>query len=100
MSKDDTEGTYSVVDARMFPKGGPFPHIQTLEHERFYVLKGEIVYKNPDSDSIPEFVPYEKTRHVPCEVLCAPGFMPLGEICVFDDRCGSGAYPESMHNGW
>ncbi len=50
-------------------------------------------YKNPSSDTKPEFVPYDKTRHVPYGGLCAPGFVPLDEICVLDDRCGPGAYP-------
>ena len=43
-SKDDTDGTYSVVEAKVFPKGGPVPHIQTREHEGFYVLEGEITF--------------------------------------------------------
>jgi len=32
------------------------------------------------------------TRHIPFRNLCAPGFVPLGEICVLNDRCGPGAY--------
>ncbi len=28
----------------MFPNGGPLPHIQTHEHEGFYVLEGEITF--------------------------------------------------------
>jgi len=43
-SKNDTEGTYSVVEAKVFPNGGPIPHIQTREHEGFYVLEGEITF--------------------------------------------------------
>ena len=43
-SKEDTDGTYSVVEAKVFPKGGPFPHIQTREHEGFYVLEGELTF--------------------------------------------------------
>ena len=43
-SKDDTDGTYSVVEAKVFPNGGPVPHIQTREHEGFYILEGEIVF--------------------------------------------------------
>ena len=31
-------------------------------------------------------------RHIPFRNLCAPGFVPLGEICVLNDRCGPGAY--------
>lgn len=44
ISKDDTEGTYSVVEAKVFPNGGPVPHIQTREHEGFYVLEGEVTF--------------------------------------------------------
>lgn len=32
-------------------------------------------------------------HHIPYNGLCAPGFAPLDEICVLDDRCGPGAYP-------
>ena len=34
-----------------------------------------------------------KERHTPFNGICAPGFAPLGQICVLDDRCGPGAYP-------
>ena len=44
ISKNETEGTYSVIEAKVFPDGGPIPHIQTREHEGFYILKGEIVF--------------------------------------------------------
>jgi len=43
-SKDDTGGTYSVLQAKVFPNGGPIPHLQTREHEGFYVLEGEISF--------------------------------------------------------
>ena len=59
-------------------------------------LKYELVktvYKNPSPDAKPEFMPYDKTRHIPYDGLCAPGFVPLNEICVLDDRCGPGVYP-------
>ena len=38
----------------------------------------------------------EKTsnsKHIPYKDTCAPGFVPLGKICVLNDRCGPGAYP-------
>ena len=50
-SKDDTDGTYSIVEAKVFPSGGPVPHIQTREHEGFYVLEGEIAF-NVDGNEI------------------------------------------------
>ena len=43
-SKKDTGGTYSMLEAKVFPNGGPMPHIQTREHEGFYVLEGEISF--------------------------------------------------------
>ncbi|MCH9658564.1 cupin domain-containing protein, partial [archaeon] len=43
-SKEDTGGTYSMLEAKVFPNGGPMPHIQTCEHEGFYVLDGEISF--------------------------------------------------------
>ena len=43
-SKDDTGGTYSIIESKVFPNGGPIPHIQTREHEGFYVLEGEITF--------------------------------------------------------
>lgn len=33
------------------------------------------------------------SRHIPYQNMCAPGFVPLGKICVINDRCGPGAYP-------
>lgn len=33
------------------------------------------------------------TKHFPYKNTCAPGFVPLGKICVLNDRCGPGAYP-------
>ena len=33
-----------------------------------------------------------KNHHLPYNGMCAPGFVPLGEICVLNDRCGPGAY--------
>jgi len=33
--KEDTGGTYSFIEAKVFPGGGPIPYIQTREHEGF-----------------------------------------------------------------
>ena len=44
-SKEDTGGTYSFIEAKVFPGGGPAPHIQTHEHEGFYVIEGQITFK-------------------------------------------------------
>ena len=44
-SKEDTGGTYSFIEAKVFPGGGPVPHIQTREHEGFYVIDGQLTFK-------------------------------------------------------
>ena len=45
-SKEDTGGTYSFIEAKVFPGGGVLaPHIQTREHEGFYVVEGQITLK-------------------------------------------------------
>ena len=43
-SKEDTGGTYSFIEAKVFP-GGAAPHIQTREHEGFYLIEGQITFK-------------------------------------------------------
>lgn len=43
-SKEDTGGTYSFIDVKVFPGGGPPPHIQTREYEGFYIIEGEITF--------------------------------------------------------
>ena len=50
-SKEDTGGTYSFIEAKVFPGGGPIPHIQTREHEGFYVVEGQIIF-NVDEQRI------------------------------------------------
>jgi mannose-6-phosphate isomerase-like protein (cupin superfamily) len=45
VSKEDTGGTYSFIEAKVFPGGGPAPHIQTHEHEGFYVIEGQLTFK-------------------------------------------------------
>ena len=51
-SKKDTGGTYSVLEVKIFPNGGPMPHIQTLEHEGFYVLEGEVSFTANEKEII------------------------------------------------
>jgi len=36
------------------------------------------------------------TKHIPYKDRRAPGFIPLGGICVLNDRCGPGTYPEKV----
>ena len=43
-SKEETGGTYSLIKAKVFPGGGPVPHIQTREHEGFYIIEGQITF--------------------------------------------------------
>ena len=42
--KEDTGGTYSFIEGKVFPGGGPVPHIQTREHEGFYIIEGQIIF--------------------------------------------------------
>jgi len=42
---EDTGGRYALWDAVVPPGGGPPPHIQTREHEGFYVLEGELTFR-------------------------------------------------------
>lgn len=44
VSKEDTGGRYSFIEAKVFPGGGPVPHIQTHEHEGFYVIEGQLTF--------------------------------------------------------
>jgi len=41
---DDTSRSYAIWEAVVPPGGGPPPHIQSREHEGFYVLEGEITF--------------------------------------------------------
>jgi mannose-6-phosphate isomerase-like protein (cupin superfamily) len=41
---EETGGRYALWDAVIPPGGGPPPHVQTREHEGFYVLEGEIAF--------------------------------------------------------
>ncbi|MDQ6862889.1 MAG: cupin domain-containing protein [Thermoproteota archaeon] len=49
--KEDTGGTYSFIEAKVFPGGGPTPHVQTREHEGFYIIEGQIIF-NVDEQRI------------------------------------------------
>jgi quercetin dioxygenase-like cupin family protein len=42
LSKNKTNGTFSILDDKVYPGGGPPPHIQTREFEAFYILEGEL----------------------------------------------------------
>lgn len=44
-SKVHTGRTYSFIEAKVFPGGGPVPHIQTRENEGFYVIEGQLTFK-------------------------------------------------------
>ncbi len=50
-SKQDTGGTYSFIETKVFPSGGPVPHIQTLEYEGFYIIEGQLIF-NVDGQRI------------------------------------------------
>ncbi|MCA9413513.1 MAG: cupin domain-containing protein [Candidatus Omnitrophica bacterium] len=40
----ETNGAYALIDARVFPGGGPPPHVHSREEEGFYVLEGEVAF--------------------------------------------------------
>jgi quercetin dioxygenase-like cupin family protein len=42
LSKNETNGTYSILESKVYPGGGPPPHLQTREFEGFYILEGEL----------------------------------------------------------
>lgn len=42
LSKNETNGTYSILESKVYLGGGPSPHLQTREFEGFYILKGEL----------------------------------------------------------
>lgn len=43
-SKEDTGGTCSFIECKIFPGAGPVPHIQTREHEAFYLVEGQLTF--------------------------------------------------------
>ena len=47
----------------------------------------------PIEDDTLDDSPTQQVLHFPIMKKCAPGFVPLGEICVLNDRCGPGVYP-------
>ena len=46
ISGEQTNGEYAVIDMLVPPGGGPGPHSHTNIHEMFYVVDGEIEFKN------------------------------------------------------
>lgn len=79
-----------------------YDNIQGFEHitGNTYTIKLKITdVENPPADAsskkyeLMEILYHESTtKHFPYKNLCAPGFVPLGEICVLNDRCGPGVY--------
>ena len=44
LTKNQTNGSYSIVECKVYPGGGPPPHYQTREFEGVYVLDGELTF--------------------------------------------------------
>lgn len=44
LAKNQTNRTYGIVEAKVYPGGGPLPHLQTREYEGIYVLDGELTF--------------------------------------------------------
>jgi quercetin dioxygenase-like cupin family protein len=40
----ETDGKYALLEATVFPGGGPPPHVHSREEESFYILEGEITF--------------------------------------------------------
>jgi mannose-6-phosphate isomerase-like protein (cupin superfamily) len=45
---EDTGGTLMLIDARVFPGGGPPMHVHSREDESFFVLEGEVTFFTAD----------------------------------------------------
>ena len=80
-----------------------YDSIQGFDFEPGYEYELQVLVtdvKNPPADASSK--KYEliqvankkpkSNHHIPYKGICAPGFVPLGEICVLNDRCGPGAY--------
>jgi len=44
ISGAQTEGVFALIEAKVYPGGGPPPHIHRREDEGFYILEGEVVF--------------------------------------------------------
>ena len=80
-----------------------YDNIEGFEFEQGFTYQITIEIsdvENPPADSsnkkyqlIEVLEKNSSNRHLPFMNMCAPGFTPLGGICVLNDRCGPGAYP-------
>jgi quercetin dioxygenase-like cupin family protein len=48
----DTGGAFALIDAVVYPGGGPPPHIHSREDEAFYILEGELTLHADGRDFI------------------------------------------------
>lgn len=81
-----------------------YDKIHGFQYESGYEYELEVKItdvENPPSDAsslrydliqVVSKISTQNTRHIPYNGLCAPGYVSFGEICVLNDRCGSGAY--------
>lgn len=53
-------------------------------------LLAEQINSKPETSV--QSTPSENQHHIPYNKVCAPGFTPLKDGCVLNDRCGAGAY--------
>ena len=74
---DFTEGKHYKISVKVTDVENPPADASSKKYELIEIL--ETTFSN--------------SRHIPYKDTCAPGFVPLGEICVLNDRCGPGAYP-------
>ncbi|TVP39723.1 cupin domain-containing protein [Candidatus Nitrosocosmicus arcticus] len=111
-SKEDTAGTYSFIEAKVFPGGGPIPHIQTREHEGFYIIEGQLLF-NVDGQrieakpgmfvNIPPNVLHsfknETTETAKIIIVLSPAGMEQLFVEVGVEVSNNNVKPQSMDNG-
>lgn len=70
-----------------------------VEGYNYKIIVNVSKVENPPADAsnlkykLIEIVEKSPSYRIPYQNMCAPGFVPLGKICVLNDRCGPGAYP-------
>jgi quercetin dioxygenase-like cupin family protein len=50
VSSEDSEGACSIFEMNALPRSGPFLHVHHREHEWYYVLSGEFVFRAGGED--------------------------------------------------
>ena len=70
-----------------------------VEGYNYKIIVDVSIIENPPADAsnlkykLIEIIEKSPNHHFPYQNMCAPGFVPLGKICVLNDRCGPSVYP-------